>query len=62
MGPYIVTWTIYNENAGDHQAAAQEVADKYFQARISAGEPDTACTFVVTDSKGESRQIDLSSR
>jgi hypothetical protein len=58
MGPYIVTWTMYSENPGDHKAAAQEIAEKYFQERIAAGEPDTACTFVVTNSKGESKQID----
>jgi hypothetical protein len=59
MGPYIVTWTMYSENPGDHKDAALEVAERYFQERIAAGEPDTACTFVVTNSKGESRQIDL---
>lgn len=59
MGPYIVTWTMYSENPGDHRAAAQEVAERFFQERIAAGEPDTACTFVVTNSKGESKLIDL---
>ncbi|PPS23473.1 hypothetical protein BVY10_27840 [Pseudomonas amygdali pv. morsprunorum] len=50
---------MYSENPGDHKAAAQEVAEQYFQERIAAGEPDTACTFVVTNSKSESKQIDL---
>jgi hypothetical protein len=62
MGSYIVTWTMYSENPGDHKAAAQEVAERYFQERIAAGEPDTACTFVVTNNKGESQKIDLAAR
>lgn len=59
MGPYVVTWTMYTENTGDHKAAAQEIAQRFFQERIAAGEPDTACTFIVTDRHGHSRKIDL---
>ncbi|EPM92120.1 hypothetical protein A259_37376 [Pseudomonas syringae pv. actinidiae ICMP 19070] len=28
---------MYSENPGDHKAAAQEVAEQYFQERIAAG-------------------------
>lgn len=59
MGPYVVIWKIYTETKGDHRAAALEVAEKYFQDRIAAGEPDTACTFIVTNMKGEAQEIDL---
>jgi hypothetical protein len=50
---------MYTENTGDHKAAAQEIAQRFFQERIAAGEPDTACTFIVTDRHGHSRKIDL---
>jgi len=59
MGQYVVTWTIYTENCGDHQTAAQEIAERFFQDRIAAGEPDTACTFLVTEINGVSKKIDL---
>ncbi|WP_122340636.1 hypothetical protein [Pseudomonas caricapapayae] len=62
MSPYIVIWTMYCENLGDHKAVAQEIAERYFQDRIAAGEPDTACIFFVTNSQGESKHIDLAER
>lgn len=59
MSGYVVTWTIYIESEEGREGAAREVAERYFQTRIAEGEPDTACTFVVTDMAGRSRQIDL---
>ncbi|WP_426154154.1 hypothetical protein [Pseudomonas sp. DC3000-4b1] len=59
MKGYTVIWTTYVETTDDHVAAAREVAESYFQPRISAGEPDTACVFIVTDSGGKSQQVDL---
>jgi len=59
MSGYVVTWTIYVESEEGHEGAAREVAERYFQTRIAEGEPDSACTFVVTDMAGRSRQIDL---
>ncbi|PYD02620.1 hypothetical protein DND90_32590 [Pseudomonas syringae pv. maculicola] len=58
MGPYIVTWTMYSENPATTRQPPKN-SGAIFSERIAAGEPDTACTFVVTNSKGESKQIDL---
>lgn len=49
MPSYQVIWTIDVECEGDHKAAAQLVADRYFAANIAAGEHDSACSFVVVD-------------
>ena len=49
MPSYQVTWTINVECEGDHKAAAQLVADRFFAANIAAGEQDSACSFVVVD-------------
>lgn len=59
MNKYTTTWTIETEIPGDHKAAAQAVADRYFQARIAAGEQGSACSFVVTGSDGVPVAIDL---
>lgn len=45
---FTITWSIDVEIEGDHKAAAQVVADRYFQANIAAGDHDSACSFVVT--------------
>ena len=45
---FTVNWSIDVEIEGDHKAAAQAVADRYFQANIAAGDHDSACSFVVT--------------
>jgi len=49
MPGYEVTWTTNVECEGDHKAAAQLVADRYFADRIAAGEHGSSCTFVVVD-------------
>ncbi|GFZ61577.1 hypothetical protein PSTH1771_16710 [Pseudomonas syringae pv. theae] len=49
MPSYQVIWTIDVECEGDHKAAAQLAADRYFAANIAAGEHDSACSFVVVD-------------
>lgn len=59
MKGYTVIWTMYVETNEGHADAAREVAESYFQSRIAAGEPDTACVFIVTDSAGKSKKIDL---
>lgn len=59
MSPHVVTWTTYTEDADNAVDAAKLTAQKYFQSRIAQGEPDTACVFIVTDSKGKSVKIDL---
>lgn len=59
MSPHVVTWTMYTEDAENPVDAAKLIAQQYFQSRIAQGEPDTACVFIVTDSKGKSVQIDL---
>lgn len=58
-GIYSVTWTVDVEIEGDHKDAAQAVADQYFQARIAAGEYDSACSFVVTGVDNFPVNIDL---
>ncbi|EKJ7124364.1 hypothetical protein FA366_10175 [Pseudomonas aeruginosa] len=58
MAAYTVTWTIDVEVDGDHKDAAQFVADSYFQARIAAGEQDSACSFVVVD-ETDQHQVDI---
>jgi hypothetical protein len=59
MRKYTVTWTTDIEISGDHKDAAQAVADRYFQARIAAGEQDSACSFAVTGSDNFPVDIDL---
>lgn len=59
MNKYTVTWEIDIETPGDYRAAAQEVADKHFQAGIAAGDFDSACSFVVTGEDGIPVDIDL---
>jgi hypothetical protein len=59
MPPFVVTWTMYTEDAGNAVDATKLIAGQFFQSRIAEGEPDTACVFIVTDSKGKSVQIDL---
>ncbi|KPW50378.1 Uncharacterized protein ALO82_02122 [Pseudomonas syringae pv. broussonetiae] len=44
---------------GAHKEAALDVAQRFFQARIADGEPDSACTFVVTGMDGQSEKVDL---
>lgn len=57
---FTVSWSIDIEIEGDHKAAAQAVADRYFQVAIAAGEHDSACSFVVTaDSDKVPVDIDL---
>lgn len=57
-GTSTVTWTIDVEVDGDHKDAAQLVANSYFQARIAAGEQDSACSFVVVD-ETDQHQVDI---
>lgn len=58
---YLVTWITDVEVEGDHHAAAQAVADRYFRSHIAAGEQDSACTFVVTAKSDQTPlEIDLS--
>ena len=60
MPSYQVIWTIDVECEGDHKAAAQLVADRYFATHIAAGEQDSACTFVVVDAADQVKvDIDL---
>jgi hypothetical protein len=47
MASYQISWAIDVECEGGHKAAAQLVADRYFAAHIAAGEPGSACSFVV---------------
>ncbi|WP_432780686.1 hypothetical protein QZH44_29970 (plasmid) [Pseudomonas corrugata] len=56
---YSVTWTVNIDVPGDHQAAAKAVADRYFLPHIAAGEPDSACCFVVTGADNLPVNIDL---
>lgn len=56
---YLVHWAVDRE-ADNPRMAAQDVADQYFQDRIGAGEPDTACVFTVIDSlTGHTTEVDL---
>jgi hypothetical protein len=55
---YRVTWEVDVE-ASTAVAAAKEVAAEYFQARISAGEPGTACVFYVTGPDGVTHVVAL---
>lgn len=59
MPAYTVTWTIDVEVEGDHKDAAQHVADHYFHPRIAAGEPGSACSFVVTGPDNAPADIEL---
>lgn len=60
MPSYAITWTTNVDCEGDHKAAAQQVADRYFAAHIAAGEQGSACTFVVVDEVDQvSVDIDL---
>lgn len=60
MPSYRVTWIVDVECEGDHKAAAQLVADRYFSASIAAGEQDSASSFVVSDDADQvAVQIDL---
>lgn len=60
MKSFLVTWAV-NVEAAAPETAAKLVAEAYFQARIAAGEPDTACVFVVRDSEtGKATRVDLS--
>lgn len=55
-----VSWSIDVEIDEGHTAAAQAVADRYFQPHIAAGAYDSACMFVVTDhADGVPVNIDL---
>jgi hypothetical protein len=56
---YVVLWEVDVE-ADSPRLAAQQAADDYFQERIGAGEPDTACVFSVTDTHtNETTIVDL---
>ncbi|BFO07440.1 TPA: hypothetical protein ACRNDU_006123 [Pseudomonas aeruginosa] len=55
---YLVTWSADVEVEGDHHAAAQAVADRYFRSHIAAGEQDSACTFVVT-AKSDQKPVEI---
>jgi hypothetical protein len=56
---YVVRWEVDVE-ADSPRLAAQQAADDYFQGRIGAGEPDTACVFSVTDTlTNETTIVDL---
>lgn len=60
MRSYQISWTVDVECEGDHKAAAQLVADRYFAARIAAGDQDSACVFIVTgEADGAGVEIDL---
>lgn len=60
MKSYVVTWAV-NVEAAAPEAAAKLVAAAYFQDRIAAGEPDTACVFLVRDEEtGKAVRVDLS--
>ncbi|WP_117144546.1 hypothetical protein [Pseudomonas coronafaciens] len=59
MSGYVVTWTIYTESEGLHKEAAQDVAQRFFQARIAEGKPGSACVFFVTDMEGKTEKVDL---
>lgn len=54
-----VTWSVDIEIEGSHAEAAQEAANRFFQERIAAGEPDTACVFTVTGEDGVEVVVDL---
>lgn len=56
---YTVTWTVDVENDGDHKAAAQAVASRYFKEHIAAGQYDSACSFTVAGPAGVPVEIDL---
>ncbi|MGG5276330.1 hypothetical protein [Pseudomonas syringae pv. coryli] len=56
---YTVSWVVDIEITGDHKAAAQAVADQYFQSRIGDGEQGCACSFIVTEENGAPVEIDL---
>lgn len=56
---FTVTFNVDVEIAGDHRDAAQEVADRYFQPRIAAGEQDSACWFIVAGPDRFPVEIDL---
>ena len=60
MKQFLVTWTVDVEAAAP-EAAAKLAAETYFQDRIAAGEPDTACVFAVRDEEtGKVTLVDLS--
>ncbi|MBC2385287.1 hypothetical protein HF209_30495 [Pseudomonas sp. WS 5096] len=56
---YTVTWSVEVEVDGDHKAAAQAVANRYFQDHIAAGQYDSACSFTVAGPAGIPVEIDL---
>lgn len=56
---YTVTWIIEVESDGDHKAAAQAVASRYFKEHIAAGQYDSACSFTVAGPVGVPVEIDL---
>jgi hypothetical protein len=58
MAEYVVSWTV-DTDAETPQQAAQLVAIKYFQNRIAAGDPYTACVFNVVDKHSVSVLVDL---
>jgi hypothetical protein len=55
---YLVTWSADVEVEGDHHAAAQAAADRYFRSHIAAGEQDSACNFVVT-AKSDQKPVEI---
>lgn len=59
MTTYRVSWSVDVDICGDHRAAAQAVADDYFQHRIATGQPDSACHFEVLGPDGLSTHHDL---
>lgn len=59
MISYRVTFSVDVDVCGDHKAAAQAVAELYFQSRMAAGEPDSACCFEVVGPDGRPAFVDL---
>ncbi len=46
-------------STGDHKAAAQAVANRYFHASIAAGDAESACAFTVVSEDHAAVEIDL---
>lgn len=59
MPAYRVIWEMDIDVTGDHRAAAQVVANKFFASHVANGEPDSACVFTVIGPNGMRALVDL---
>ena len=59
MTTYRVVWAVDIDVDVDHRAAAEACARHYFQPRISDGDPDSACVFIVTGPDKKPAEVDL---